>query len=521
TWPARACSDLPPAITVDPDQPAYTLFTSGSTGEPKAVVTSHEPVAHFVDWQIREFGLSRGDRFSHLSGIGHDPFLRDVFTPLRLGATACVPPPQECDLASWFRRARVTVSHLTPGIARLLAQSGIPSSYARMFFLGGDRVRADDVQNLRRWAPGARCVNFYGATETPQAVGCFEIPPEGHEVAVSDPVPIGHGAAGAQLLVVNPSQHLAGIGELGEILVRTNHLSRGYLGDADATRERFVTSPFTGRTEDQLYRTGDLGHYRHDGAVVFAGRADRQVKVRGYRVEPAGIEAAIQRHPRIRQVALHARAAKGNDQELVAYYVTDGAPLEPDTLRSHLTARLAPFEVPQRFVQLPELPLNRHGKVDFAALERMAPLATAESGANNTAPRTETERRLARVWAEVLQRDEVGVNADFFELGGHSLLGLRLVERVQGEFHQEISLRTLFENRTVADMARRLEPKAEETAKPSPPASQQLRGADRGVPLFVVPGYFGIGYMRPSLASVIGGVCPYYDRFRYAGVGDQ
>lgn len=515
-WPARTYSDRPPEIAIDPHQPAYALFTSGSTGDPKAVVTSHEPVAHFVEWQIHEFGLSPGDRFSHLSGIGHDPFLRDVFTPLWLGATACVPAPEESDLASWFRRARVTVAHLTPGIARLLVQSENSSPLARLFFLGGDRVRADDVHSLRRWAPGARCVNFYGATETPQAVGYFEVPADNPEKPIADPIPIGHGAAGAQLLVLNTSQCLAGNGELGEIHVRTAHLSRGYLGDADATKERFVVNPFTGRSDDRMYRTGDLGRYRHDGVVEFAGRADRQVKIRGYRVEPSGIEAAIQRHPGIRQVALHARAVKGDEQELVAYYVTESGPVEPEELRQHLATRLAPFEVPHRLVRIPELPLNRHGKVDLQALERMAPLAAIDFNTNRTAPRSDTERRLARIWAEVLQRDTVGVNADFFELGGHSLLGLRLIERVQTEFQREISLRTLFESRTIADMARCLEPKP---AGASP--AQQLRGASRGVPLFVVPGYFGIGYLRPSLASVIGGVCPYYDRFRYAGVGDH
>ncbi|HEX5724701.1 MAG TPA: condensation domain-containing protein, partial [Longimicrobiaceae bacterium] len=226
-----------PAVSVGPDDLAYVAFTSGTTGAPKAIAGTHRPLAHFFGWYARELGLSAGDRFSLLSGLAHDPLLRDVFAPLAVGGSIAIPDAGEIGtpgwLAGWIRDEGITVAHLTPAMGQLLATGtgDIQLPALRLACFGGDVLRAGDVERLRALAPNAEAFNFYGATETPQAMGCFRLPAD--LAAVGPAVPVGRGIEGVDLLVVTPSGTLAGIGELGEIAVRTPYLSRGYLNDAE------------------------------------------------------------------------------------------------------------------------------------------------------------------------------------------------------------------------------------------------------------------------------------------------
>ncbi|MCP4655124.1 MAG: AMP-binding protein, partial [bacterium] len=237
------------------------------------------------------------DRFPMLSGLAHDPLLRDLFTPLWLGATLVIPDPEEIGnpgwLPEWMRREAISVAHLTPAMGRLLC-SGIAAATPalRYLFFGGEPLRRQDLSRVRELAPEAACVNFYGTTETPQAVGYFVVP----AAELRDTVPVGRGIADVQLLVLNPSGGLAGIGEKGEICVRTPHLALGYLDDPELTRERFPANPFAAQAGDRIYRTGDLGRYLPDGNLEFLGRADHQVKIRGFRVELGEIEAILAEH---------------------------------------------------------------------------------------------------------------------------------------------------------------------------------------------------------------------------------
>ncbi|MFL5385134.1 MAG: amino acid adenylation domain-containing protein, partial [Longimicrobiaceae bacterium] len=236
-----------PAVSVGPDDLAYVAFTSGTTGAPKAIAGTHRPLAHFFGWYARELGLSAGDRVSLLSGLAHDPLLRDVFAPLTTGGRIVIPDPDQVGtpgwLAGWMRDSGVTVAHLTPAMGQILAtgtgDSTLPA--LRLACFGADVLRATDVERLRAIAPNAEAVNFYGATETPQAIAAFRVPMELAEGG--DVVPVGRGIEGVDLLVVTPSGTLAGIGELGEIAVRTPYLSRGYLNDAELTAARFVANP--------------------------------------------------------------------------------------------------------------------------------------------------------------------------------------------------------------------------------------------------------------------------------------
>ncbi|HVT15954.1 MAG TPA: non-ribosomal peptide synthase/polyketide synthase [Thermoanaerobaculia bacterium] len=464
---------LPPASEAaasGPDDLAFVAFTSGSTGAPKGILGRHGPLSHFLPWQCARFGLDAADRYSLLSGLAHDPLQRDLFTALATGATLCAPDPEEIfvpgRLAAWAAQQGITVANLTPALGQVLtepprdgaAAPRIPS--LRWVFLVGDVLTRLDVDRIRRLAPGAACVNLYGSTETQRALG-FHVVDSGAGAAgqrARQVLPLGRGMEDAQILVLNAAERLAGIGELGEIWLRSPHLARGYLGDEALTRQHFRPNPFTGRAEDRVYRTGDLGRYRPDGEAVFAGRADDQIKLRGFRIEPGEIEAAIGRLAGVRDSVVVA-CEDGGERYLAAYVVPEpaAAPGLAGRLRPFLAARVPDYMVPAAFVELPSLPLTPNGKVDRRALPAprrpSADGAGGAAGAAGAAPRSAVEKRLAGIWAELLRLDGAALDDDFFALGGHSLLAIQLVSRVREAFALELPLRVIFEASKVRELA--------------------------------------------------------------------
>ncbi|WP_420129158.1 non-ribosomal peptide synthetase [Longimicrobium sp.] len=373
-----------PSVRVGPDTLAYLSFTSGTTGTPKAVMGRHSALTHFTPWLASEFGLSSSDRFSLLSGLAHDPLHRDVFTPLQLGASVVAPEPDGIGtpgyLAQWIVRAGVTVAHLTPAMGQLLADTAEDErmvSLRRAFFVG-DVLRRGDVQRLTALAPKLRVVNYYGSTETQRAVSYHVVDPGTEQKEI---IPLGRGIPGVQLLVRNAADQRAGIGELGEIWLRSPHLAAGYLGDEALSASRFVANPWTDDPRDRLYRTGDLGRYRPDGVVEPMGRADQQVKVRGFRVELGEVESALASHAAIREAAVIVREKGAGDRRLVAYWVPAEGSAEPDTasLRTHLKALLPEYMVPATYVRLDRLPLTANGKLDRRALPEPPRRATARA----------------------------------------------------------------------------------------------------------------------------------------------
>jgi thioesterase domain-containing protein len=346
----------------------------------------------------------------------------------------------------------------------------------RLACFGGDRLAGHDIARLARLAPRATSVNFYGATETPQAMGFHVV-----EAAPAGPVPLGRGIEGVQLLVVNAAGELAGAGEEGEILVRTPYLARGYLGDETLTRERFPVNPFTDRAGDRVYATGDRGRYRLDGTLDFCGRRDGQVKLRGYRIELGEIEAVLAEHPSLRAAAVVAREEAG-EKRLVAYLVPR-AGREPATgeLRRFAAAALPEPMVPSAFVVLEKLPLTPNGKLDRRALP--APGGARPNDRQFVAPRDEVEASLARIFEEVLGLAPVGSSDDFFELGGHSLLAVRVVAAVRRRFERALPLVALFQDPTVERLAIRL--RASEGGGAAS-ALVRMRAEGSRAPLFLV-----------------------------------
>jgi amino acid adenylation domain-containing protein len=454
-----------PQRETDPDSPAYVTFTSGTTGEPKCVLGTHRPLSHFLAWHCTKFGLQNTDRFSMLSGLAHDPLLRDIFTPLWLGATLCIPETDEIlapgYLAKWMRKEQITVSHLTPAMGALLAESATVELPAlRYAFFGGDLLTHRVAALLNRISPDAQIVNFYGATETPQAMAWHSIDSaqlrgcEEKAATAAQPVPIGNAIPDVQMLILNRAGGLVGPGEIGEIFIRTPYLTLGYANDEELTRKRFVVNAFTGRNEDRLYRTGDLGRYRPDGIVEFAGRADQQIKIRGHRVELGEIEAALAAHQSVRQCVVVASEKQTDGQRLVAYVVSARAerPTIQD-LRDHLNTLLPDFMIPSAFAFLEAIPLTANGKVNRSALP-IPDLSSVPAG--YAPPRDEIERIMAKIWAEVLGVQKVGVFEHFFELGGHSLSATRLIARLRSAFQIDLPLKTIFLQPTIDEMSKHI-----------------------------------------------------------------
>ncbi|NET84984.1 MAG: amino acid adenylation domain-containing protein, partial [Moorea sp. SIO1F2] len=442
-----------PQVKIHLDDLAYIAFTSGSTGQPKGIEGTHRPLAHFLNWHSQTFELHESDRFSMLSGLAHDPLLRDILTPLWLGATLCIPDLEDIEtpgqLACWMEQQQVSITHLTPAMAQLLFETKLTINTLRYVFFGGDILTQDHVSKMYKLAPCVRIVNFYGATETPQAMGYFYIPnPVDHLVSSKNILPLGKGISNAQLLILNTLQQLAGIGEIGEIYVRTPYLARGYMGNDALTQERFIPNPFCNSNSERLYKTGDLARYLPDGNIEFIGRIDNQVKIRGFRIELGEIESVLSSHPQIQQTVVIATEDLPGNKRLVAYYVSEEESLSTKQLREFLKQKLPGYMVPSAFVTLDTLPLTPNGKVDKKALP--APNGVLTSVEEYVAPRTPTEEIIANIFAKVLGVPNVGIHDNFFELGGHSLLATQLISQLRVTFNREISLRQVFETPTIA-----------------------------------------------------------------------
>ena len=457
-----------PRSEAGPDRIACVSFTSGSTGRPRAVLQRHGGLSHFAPWATRTFGIVPDDRFTMLSGLSHDPLQRDIFTPLALGASLHVPGVDDIGtpgrLAAWIRERGITVANLTPALSQLLAghlpdvMSDAEMDQAptvRLVFFGGDRLKRSDIVRVRALSRDAVCVNLYGTTETQRALSCHvDAPASGGERNVAagrELVPLGLGLPGVQLLVIAPLGQRAGVGEIGEIYVRSPHLAAGYLDDAELTAERFVTNPVSGVRGDRMYRTGDLGRYLPDGQVELVGRADGQTKIRGFRVEPAEVEAQLVRHPRVRNAAVVVRDPANPDSGLAAYVIATGTPTSLE-LRRYLAERLPDYMVPSAFVFLDALPVTPNGKLDRAALPPPAAVAVDRKLAVR-GPRDVVEATLVALWRRALECSTFGIDDNFFELGGHSLLAAQVLARVADALHVNIPLGRFFDGPTIAELA--------------------------------------------------------------------
>jgi len=510
------------ATALSPENLAYVLYTSGSSGRPKGVMVSHAALAHYLGWSTRAY-LGTGDGSGSISRdvpLGEGPRLRgrralapcpkgrrgkwthnpgdvglddgpddgvggapvhtsltfdltvtSLFAPLLAGREVVLVPEHEGidGLARTLTSGGFGFVKLTPAHLDVLGQT-LPASRARdaaeVLVVGGEQLLGRQLALWRDHAPEVRIVNEYGPTEA--TVGCAV-----HAFAAGDrsvgasagagAVPIGRPIANTRLFVLDADFRPVPILAEGTLFIGGGGLARGYLGRPDLTAERFVPDPVSQLAGQRLYRTGDVCRLRADGNLEFLGRADLQLKVRGFRVEPGEIEAALVEHRAVRAAAVVAREDEPGNRRLAAYVVA--APgTEPDAgeLRDFLRASLPEHLVPADYVPLAALPLTRHGKVDRQALPKPE-RALARRRQAPLAPRDDVELQLVAIWEEALGVAPVGIADSFFDLGGHSLLAVRLMAAVEERFGRRLPISTLFETATVERLAELLRASAERT----------------------------------------------------------
>ncbi|MFN9548262.1 MAG: non-ribosomal peptide synthetase [Cyanobacteriota bacterium] len=425
-------------ISPKPEAIAYLIYTSGTTGAPKGVCVEHRNVVAYSDAIWERMDLKDGDHFASLSSIATDLGNTMLFSPLLHGGCVVFCPDDVIGdpplLAQFFERYPVACFKVTPAHlhALLLCPELLPS---KLLLLGGEVATPALIDRVRSFAPGLRILNHYGPTETTVGVLTYEVP----DPWPGGPIPLGTPLGHAEVRVLDTAGRPLPIGVIGELYIGGPTLTRGYWRDPALTAERFVSASDGMR----LYRTGDLGKYLANGNYTFHGRADRQIKIRGYRVEPGEIEAAVEKHSAVAQAAVRVTTTG----RLICYVVLL-APTQPSNLIAFLREILPTVMVPSAIIPLQSFPRTPAGKIDLESLPLPSQLPIAPAN-----PRDPLELKLMNIWQEVLDLETVGIYDSFFELGGHSLLAVQLMAKIKTDFGLDLPLATLFTHDSIANLA--------------------------------------------------------------------
>ena len=460
---------------------AYIFFTSGTTGTPKKVTGNHRGLAHFIQWQGLEFGVSSQDRVAQLTSSSFDVFLRDIFLPLCHGGTLCLPPENAVGIPQmileWIHNEKITILHLVPSIVEwwLNGRSNLPTLPSlQIAFFAGEPLSASLVTHWKREiAPDSQVINLYGPTETTLAK-CFyrvpTVPDEGVQ-------PIGFPLPGAQAFLWNAGNAFCMTGEEGEILIRTPYRA--------SLKSGFFQNPFRDDPEDLIYRTGDLGRLRFDGTIDILGRVDDQFKVRGVRISPTEIEAAITTESEIDQCCV-LPLKKGSKLSLAAFLVSSQPDtVDVETVRGILQKQLPAAMVPEKFVVLSEIPLTANGKTDRKALRALSEKESEQMLRSLKKPENEEQKIILGIWCDLFGRNDLGISDHFFDLGGHSLLAAQLTARLRETFGRLLPMGLIFDAPTIEELEAQLVgfpiepglsgPRTKEDATESPLSHSQMR----------------------------------------------
>jgi amino acid adenylation domain-containing protein len=441
----------PPASEVAPEHLAYVIYTSGSTGKPKGVEITHSSLQNLVDWHQRRFEVNRADRGTQIASVGFDAAVWEIWPYLAAGACVHIPPEavrtDPDALREWLLTQAITITFVpTPMAARLVALSWPAKTALRTMLTGGDVLHGYPPPGL----PFA-LVNNYGPTE------CTVVATSGTVEAYGQPdrrPPIGRPIDDTTIHLLDDGLNDVPAGSVGELYVGGAGLARGYRNQPELTEARFVQLPSTG---ERLYKTGDLARELPDGCLAFVGRADDQIKIQGFRIEPNEIVTALAGHPGISASTVVASDVGAGDKRLVAYVVlAEGAHVTPSDLQATLRRSLPDYMVPGIFVRLDALPLDPHGKIARAGLPEPTPANTLRDAAH-VKPRTLVEERISELVRGLWRIEDVGVDDNLFLLGGHSLIATQLIGRIRQAFGVEMSLRMVFEAPSVALLSAEVE----------------------------------------------------------------
>jgi amino acid adenylation domain-containing protein len=450
-------SESPPHETT-PDNLAYVVYTSGSTGEPKGVMVSQRGICNRFLWGQEAYQLTDRDRVLHAFSLSFDFATWEIFTSLVAGARLVLAQPGSQQDSAYLVRLiaerGITVAGFVPSMLEaILEEPGIKICDSLKTVFSGGELLPVELRDSFFDRLDAELHNTYGPTEASIDVTYWACKRESEYENDRGIVPIGSPIANTQLYILDSHLEPVPIGVSGELHIAGVALARGYLNRPDLTAEKFIPNPFGDKPGARLYRTGDLARYLPDGNIQFLGRLDHQVKVRGFRIELGEIEVVLGQHPAVQQATVVAREDKPGEKQLVAYLQHKPEQFPTVTeLRSFLKSKLPDYMIPSAFVILDALPLTPNGKVDGQALPLPDP-GRPELEEVFVAPRNPVEQSLAEIWAQLLRVDRVGIHDNFFDLGGHSLLATQVISRMREGFQVEIPLRALFENPTVAGLA--------------------------------------------------------------------
>ena len=444
-----------------PDELAYVIYTSGSTGTPKGTLLTHRGLAPLRTAQIDQLGAGPGERVLQFASMSFDASLFEIMMALGSGATLCMSTRERLspgqNLVAVLDEQAVTLATLPPSALAVTEPGPLPA--LRTVTVAGEACPPDVVA---RWAPGRAFFNLYGPTEATVWSTATRCHP-------GEPVTIGRAVAATGTYVLDAAMRPVPPGAVGELYLDGPGLARGYWNRPATTAERFLPHPFGAEPGARLYRTGDRVSVTPAGDLVFHGRADDQLKLRGYRIEPAEIRDTLLRHPAVREAAVVPHNDDAGNGHLVAY-VTTRADISGPALRAHCAAELPHHLVPTKFVVLDRFPTTANGKLDRSALPKPG---RSRAGQSYVAPATPTEQRLAEVWSELLHESDIGRHDNFLQLGGHSLLVTAMQNRCRGVFGVELPARTVFQSADLAVLAGQVEQRMRDASPAVVPAGSE------------------------------------------------
>lgn len=435
--------------SADKDRVAYILYTSGSTGNPKGVIQTHGNILHFINSYRKDMKITEEDKLTLFSAFSHDAAVMDIYGGLLSGATLYPLNIREQitigEVSKWLVKNEITIWHSVPTLYRyftnfLSEDEEFPK--LRLIVLGGESIRAFDVENFKKMFPSAFLVNLYGQSES-----SYNSSQSFNRDTIFEGITLGKPTEETELLVMNDKGKKLGILRVGEIVVKSKYVAKGYWGEKEKTDMVFLQRG----ESDYLYHTGDLGRMLEDGTIEYMGRKDFQVKIRGFRVEPEEVEGKLLTYNNIEEAVVIAREVEGRDGHLCAYVVAQEKVSVPN-LREYLSKELPEYMIPLYFIQLEKMPLTPNGKIDRRALPE--PSQTLQRTEDYVAPSNEIEKKVAILWEKVLGIEKVGVRDNFFAIGGHSLKATALSSEIHKTFNVEIPLKEIFTAPTIEEIAK-------------------------------------------------------------------
>ncbi|MEH2216410.1 MAG: amino acid adenylation domain-containing protein [Nostoc sp.] len=479
---SKALTDNPSPQST-PDNLAYVIYTSGSTGRPKGVMIEHRGLVNLTLVINKALEIEPQSRLLQFASFSFDASIWEIATTLTAGGCLYLAQKETLlpsqDLVNFLEKHKISHITLPPSVLSLLPEAVLPDW--QTIVVAGE---ACPTELVKQWATGRRFFNGYGPTESTVCATITRCHPNGKKP------PIGKPLSNIRIYILDAHNQPLPPGISGELCIAGVGLARGYLNRPDLTAEKFIQVNLFGKTE-RIYKTGDLAKWNSDGNIEYLGRIDEQIKLRGFRIELGEIESILLQHPLVKEAIVTLYKTE-NNQSLIAYLTGITSDLSTQ-LKNELKSRLPDYMIPAQIIVLDKLPLTPNGKIDRKAL----PAPNSEIEGLYEAPRNEVEEQLGQVWSVVLERQEIGIHDNFFDLGGHSLLAVKLLNNIQQVFEQQLSLSSLFQNPTIAQLAQQL---SNHEVKKSNSDLLVLQSLGDATPLFCLPGANGHSFYFRDLA---------------------